>query len=226
MSGGLLAALAGGGAVAAVLLLNPPESRDGAGGAGPSLAEGAERPSGGLRTSAADSDGSGGPTGSGSSRGSSGRSLPPAPDGYRTVDDPLGFRMAVPKGFTRSLEPPRVFYYSEGKRFRIGVLIQDQEPGGALGVMRKDHREAPDHYPGYRDGKVGARQHRGFPGARWEFTWDGGPGDGGPRHTYDQSWDEAGKMYDVWVSSPLPEVSEGKGHFDTALRTFVRTRPR
>ena len=152
--------------------------------------------------------------------------LPPAPAGYRTVDDPQGFRMAVPKGFTRSLEPPRVFYYSPGKRFRIGIHIQDQETGGALGAMRSSHKEGPDRYPGYRDASVHARTHEGRPGARWEFTWNGEKSDGGPRHTFDQSWDQGGKMYDVWVSSPLPEVSRGGDYFDTALKTFVRTRPR
>ncbi|MFG3252241.1 serine/threonine-protein kinase [Streptomyces sp. NPDC048172] len=152
--------------------------------------------------------------------------LPSAPDGYRTVDDPLGFRMAVPKGFTRSLEPPRVFYYSPGKRFRIGIHIQDQHAGGSLGAMRSSHKEGPDRYPGYHDAEVHPREHNGFPGARWEFSWNGEKSDGGPRHTFDQSWDENGKMYDVWVSSPLPEVSRGERYFDTALKSFVRTRPR
>ncbi|GAA2075362.1 hypothetical protein GCM10009801_29970 [Streptomyces albiaxialis] len=224
----LVAALAGGGVAAGVVL----SSRDGTDGAdGTNRAEGsAASDSASESASASRTDGekakeddSAAPSGTSPEET---EKLLPAPGGYRTVDDPLGFRMAVPQGFTRSHEPPRVFYYSPGKRFRIGIHIQDQHAGGSIGAMRAAHKEAPDRYPGYRDAEVSPREHGGFPGARWEFTWNGERSDGGPRHTFDQSWDENGKMYDVWVSSPLPEVSRGERYFDTALKSFVRTRPR
>ncbi|WP_354670711.1 serine/threonine-protein kinase [Streptomyces flavofungini] len=35
---------------------------------------------------------------------------PKPPAGYRTVNDPAGFTLTVPDGFTRSPEPPRVYY--------------------------------------------------------------------------------------------------------------------
>ncbi|MBR7674221.1 serine/threonine protein kinase, partial [Streptomyces daliensis] len=149
----------------------------------------------------------------------------PAPSGYRTVDDPAGFKVAVPKGFTRSYEPPRVFYYSPGKEFRLGVYIQDQEPGGPVSAMKKADEEGPHRYPGYRGGVVRKSPKNEFPGALWEFTWNGESADGGPRHTFDQSWDEAGKMYDLWVSAPSDRRPDAKRHFDTALKTFVRTKP-
>ncbi|MCA6092453.1 serine/threonine protein kinase [Streptomyces sp. SCA3-4] len=153
-----------------------------------------------------------------------------APDGYHAVQDPAGFAFAVPDGFTRSFEPPRVFYYSPGKEFRIGVLIQDIQEGGPIVVMRSSAALAPDRYPGYRDGKVERTSHRGRRAASWEFVWDGfeaqeNKGPVGPRHTYDLAWDEGEKMYDVWVSSPAGKAAEGRRHFRTALSTFVRTKP-
>ncbi|WP_326688515.1 protein kinase [Streptomyces sp. NBC_01795] len=228
----LVAALAGGGVAGGVVL----SSRDSGAAADAGEKRGGPRQQGGERSGPgsrkpgpgpeADNDEEGSkkpaPSGLPEGAGDAERTVPGAPAGYRTVEDPLGFRMTVPKGFTRSLEPPRVFYYSPGKRFRIGVHIQDQEAGGALGVMREAHQEAPARYPGYRDAAVGARAHGRFPGARWEFTWNGAASDGGSRHTYDQSWDEAGKLYDVWVSSPLPETAAGKRYFDKALKTFER----
>ncbi|MEU2512696.1 serine/threonine-protein kinase [Streptomyces syringium] len=158
-------------------------------------------------------------------------SLPPstprvkAPAGYQVVRDPAGFALAVPDGYTRSFEPPRVFYYSPGKEFRIGILIQDARPGGPIGAMRDSADRAPDRYPGYCDGRVEKTTHKGHPAASWEFTWNGFEEDAGPRHTYDLGWDEGGKMYDVWVSGPAAKSVEGRRHFDTALDTFVRTRP-
>ncbi|MFI1257170.1 serine/threonine-protein kinase [Streptomyces netropsis] len=148
-----------------------------------------------------------------------------APAGYHVVRDPAGFALAVPDGYTRSLEPPRVFYYSPGKEFRIGILIQDARPDGPIGAMRDSAAQAPDRYPGYCDGRVEKTTHKGNPAASWEFTWNGFEEDPGPRHTYDLGWDEGGKMYDVWVSGPATKSVEGRRHFDTALDTFVRTRP-
>ncbi|MEV2249491.1 serine/threonine-protein kinase [Streptomyces sp. NPDC050147] len=147
----------------------------------------------------------------------------PAPAGYRTVTDPTGFKMVTPTGFARSSEPPRVFYNSADNAFRIGVHPQPLDPEGPLAVMRQAHKDGPADYPGYRDGSVRETTHDGRPAAVWEFTWDGGSGDGGPRRTYDLSWNEGGKMYDLWVSAPAGRAAAGERHFVQAHRSFTRT---
>ncbi|GHC41353.1 serine/threonine-protein kinase [Streptomyces flavofungini] len=144
-----------------------------------------------------------------------------APAGYRTVPDPAGFTLTVPDGFTRSSEPPRVYYYSAAKRFRIGVHPQPKTPAGPLAVMHKAHREGPARYPGYRGGSVTRTTHNGSPAALWTFTWNGADDDGGPRVTYDLSWNENGRMHDVWVSSPAANRALGKQYFDQALASFT-----
>ncbi|MER7344282.1 serine/threonine-protein kinase [Streptomyces aurantiacus] len=145
------------------------------------------------------------------------------PAGYRAVTDPAGFALTVPEGFTRSPEPPRVYYYSPGKRFRIGVHPQPKSPAGPLSTMRKAHADGPSDYPGYRAGSVTRTTHNGHAAALWTFTWNGTAKDGGPRVTYDLSWNENGKMYDLWVSAPAASGPEGKRYFDRALRSFRRT---
>ncbi|MEU5958443.1 protein kinase [Streptomyces sp. NPDC047525] len=147
----------------------------------------------------------------------------PAPAGYRTVSDPTGFKMVTPTGFARSSEPPRVFYNSADNAFRIGVHPQPLDPEGPIAVMRQAHKDGPSDYPGYRDGSVRETTHNGHPAAVWEFTWDGGSGDGGPRRTFDLSWDEGGKMYDLWVSAPAGQTAKGERHFVEAHRSFTRT---
>ncbi|MFC8127667.1 protein kinase [Streptomyces sp. NPDC057302] len=146
----------------------------------------------------------------------------PAPTGYRTVSDPTGFTMVAPTGFARSSKPPRVFYNSADDAFRIGVHPQPLDPEGPLAVMRQAHKDGPSDYPGYRDGSVRETTHNGHPAAVWEFTWNGGSGDGGPRRTFDLSWDEGGKMYDLWVSAPAGQASKGERHFVEAHRSFSR----
>ncbi|MFD9865179.1 serine/threonine-protein kinase [Streptomyces alboflavus] len=149
---------------------------------------------------------------------------PKPPAGYRTVNDPAGFSLTVPDGFTRSPEPPRVYYYSAAKRFRIGVHPQPITPEGPLAVMRKAHKKGPSNYPGYRSGSVTRTTHNGRPAALWTFTWNGAGADGGPRVTYDLSWNENGRMHDVWVSAPAKNRPLGKEYFDRALASFKPTR--
>lgn len=142
------------------------------------------------------------------------------PAGYRLVRDPAGFALAVPEGFTRSYENGRVYYYSQGKRFRIGVQLQKQVPEGPLGTMRAADAKGPADYRGYRRGQVTETTHNGLQAGLWEFVWDGSAQDGGARYTYDLSWDEGGRMIDVWISAPLGSRTEAKRHFDTALDAF------
>ncbi|MCK7622909.1 protein kinase [Streptomyces sp. RS10V-4] len=144
-----------------------------------------------------------------------------APPGYRLVDDPAGFRMAVPTGFTRSYENSRVYYSSEGRRFRIGVQLQQPVPEGPLGAMRTADANGPKSYPGYRGGQVVETTHNGLRAGRWEFVWDGSARDAGARYTYDLSWNEGGRMMDVWVSSPVASRADAARQFDTAVQTFA-----
>ncbi|WP_405408774.1 serine/threonine-protein kinase [Streptomyces decoyicus] len=213
----LAAVLTGGaGAGIAVLLMQGSGTGDGPDGRG--------RPS---RSQQASDAGPTRPTGPGTAKPTAPATSSPSPGatgkvpaGYRLVNDPAGFVLAVPDGFTRSYENERVYYSSQGKRFRIGVQLQKRVPEGPLGAMRTADAEGPVHYPGYRQGQVTETTHNGLRAGRWEFVWDGGAQDGGPRYTYDLSWDEGGKMIDVWISSPVGSRTEAERHFDTALDAF------
>ncbi|MHB9859657.1 serine/threonine-protein kinase [Streptomyces sp. YIM S03343] len=145
-----------------------------------------------------------------------------APSGYRLVEDPAGFSLAVPEGFTRKPQGVRIFYMSPGETFRLGIKIAAPEEGGPVAVMNRADAAGPDTNPGYHDGLVTSTTHDGHPAALWEFSWDGFSTAEGPRHTYDLCWEEAGRLYDVWVSAPVGQVREAREYFDVALDTFVR----
>jgi hypothetical protein len=144
-----------------------------------------------------------------------------APSGYRVADDPAGFSLAVPEGFTRTPQGERVFYMSPGQTFRLGIKVAEPQEGGPLGVMRRAAAKGPDTNPGYHDGRVTETTHHELPAALWEFTWNGFSTAEGPRHTYDVCWEEDGRLYDVWVSAPVGKVREAKEYFDVAVDTFV-----
>ncbi|WP_420035161.1 serine/threonine-protein kinase [Streptomyces sp. cg28] len=144
-----------------------------------------------------------------------------APDGYRIAHDPGGFRLAVPEGFRRATDGPRIFYMSPDRSFRIGVKVADTESGGPGTVQRRSAADGPRNNPGYRAGKVTDTTHDGRAAALWEFTWNGFSAAEGARHTVDLCWEQGGRMYDVWVSSPVGEAGQGRAHFDAAVDTFV-----
>ncbi|MFF3936118.1 serine/threonine-protein kinase [Streptomyces phaeofaciens] len=232
----LVAAVAGAGVSAAALLVN----RDGDGGGG-SPTSSAPRETTGAAS---------GPTGSGAAGDTASATPPPsatpsrsatrtsdaassgsaapasddrpsAPSGYRVADDPAGFSLAVPDDFTRAPQGERVFYLSPGEVFRLGIKIDDPEPGGPLGVLRRAAAKGPDTNPGYHDGRVTETAHAGNPAALWEFTWNGFSAAEGARHTYDLCWEANGRLYDVWVSAPVGKVREAREYFDVAIDTFT-----
>lgn len=145
---------------------------------------------------------------------------PPLPDGFRPVRDPNGFTLVLPEGYVRTTDEQRVFYKSPDGAVRIGIRTQNAVSGGPLGVMKLAAANGPSTNPGYRDGKVTATTHHGRDAALWEFTWNGFTTAEGARHTYDECWDDFGRMYDVWVSAPVGRLDEAKRAFDTALDSF------
>ncbi len=214
----LVAVLAGAGVSAAVLLRDR-DGRDGGTTSGSSAAGTPGRSASGTAGGSAPGPSAGSSTGT--AEPAPAATLPSAPSGYHVAQDPAGFALAVPDGFTREPQGERVFYLSSGETFRLGVKVTDPQPGGPLGVMRRAAAKGPEANPGYRDGRVTSVTHRGHPAAFWEFTWDGFSAAEGARHTYDLCWEEKGRLYDVWVSAPVGKVREAKEHFDVAVDTFT-----
>jgi serine/threonine protein kinase len=145
---------------------------------------------------------------------------PSLPAGYEGIADPAGFFVALPKGYVRDYEQPRVYYWSPSHTYRFGEREQKPDPRGAYAVMRDQDVSGPHVYKGYRDGVITRTEQHGQPAALWQFTYDGF-GDGqGPRRTFDLCWSEGGRMYDVWLSAPLASVEQERQIFDTARATF------
>lgn len=149
-------------------------------------------------------------------------STPDAPRGYRLAKDPRGFALAVPTGYRRTTDGPRTYYSSPDGAFRVGIEAADPVPGGPFAAQRRAHADGPERSPGYRDGQVTETTRNGRPAALRQFTWDAPGAADDARRTYDLCWQEGGRMYDVWVSAPLPEAGQGRRYFDTAVDTFVR----
>lgn len=223
IAGLLVAAIVGAGASATALLMNEDDPADRAD--RPAATSGATGGSAGGAPAAPPGAQVSAPAPVPSAPG--GRTGPPSdgravPAGYRVVQDPAGFSLAVPQGFIRKADGPRIFYMSPDETFRIGIKVSAAEPGGPLAVHERSHAEGPATNPGYRDAEVSVSTHNGRDAALWLFTWNGFSAAEGPRHTRDLCWEEDGRLYDVWVSAPVGRTAESRGHYDTAVRTFTR----
>ncbi|MGW0949340.1 serine/threonine-protein kinase [Streptomyces sp. NPDC002623] len=228
----LVAAMAGAGVSAAALLLNGDGDGDGgrtpASSAPPTAGSASGSSTGGTTSPSPTGSSALSPTATPTSSPSPSPSpsltatrTPSVPSGYRVADDPAGFALAVPDGFTRVPQGERVFYMSPGQVFRLGIKVSDPPSDGPLGVMRRAAAKGPDTNPGYHDGRVTETTHGGRPAALWQFTWNGFSAAEGPRHTYDLCWEEGGRLYDVWVSAPVGQAAEAREYFDVAVDTFV-----
>ncbi|MFD8888489.1 serine/threonine-protein kinase [Streptomyces erythrochromogenes] len=221
IAGLLVAAIAGAGVSAAALLMNEDDPADRTG--RPAATSGAAGGAAGAPASPPGAQVSApAPVPSAPGRRTGGPSDDKAaPAGYGVVQDPAGFALAVPDGFTRTTDGPRVFYMSPDESFRIGIKISAPESGGPLAVHQRSHAKGPTNNPGYRDAEVAVSTHNGHEAALWLFTWNGFSTAEGPRHTRDLCWEEGGRLYDVWVSAPVGRAAEARSYFDTAVRTFT-----
>ncbi|MFJ7778968.1 protein kinase [Streptomyces yangpuensis] len=223
VAGLLVAAIVGAGASAAALLMNEDDPADRAD--RPAATSGATGGSAGGAPAAPPGAQVSAPAPVPSVPG--GRTGPPSDDkavpaGYRVVQDPAGFSLAVPHGFIRRADGSRIFYMSPDETFRIGIKVSAAEPGGPLAVHQRSHAKGPANNPGYRDAEVSSSTYDGRDAALWLFTWNGFSAAEGPRHTRDLCWEEDGRLYDVWVSAPVGRTAESRDHFDAAVRTFTR----
>lgn len=144
-----------------------------------------------------------------------------APPGYRGVRDAKGFALAVPKGFSRSVDGVWVYYMSAGRTFRIGIQVSAPQNGGPAATQQRAAAAGPRTNPGYRDGKITHTSHDEHDAALWEFTWDDPSASGEARRVMDLCWEEGGRRYDVRVSAPVGRIDEARGYFDAAVDTFA-----
>ncbi|MFJ1702011.1 serine/threonine-protein kinase [Kitasatospora sp. NPDC088346] len=142
----------------------------------------------------------------------------PAPAGYHWVDDPAGFRMAVPDGWTRSVNAGQIDYSPDGGTHLIRVGIT---PGAAqsaeshlLELERSVGRSADYHRILLR-----ANTFQGNDAAQWEYTWTAS--DGTPWHAADQAFvTSAGTEYAVFADAPEADWAAVEEQYTTALNTF------
>ncbi|WP_146898358.1 serine/threonine-protein kinase [Cellulomonas aerilata] len=116
------------------------------------------------------------PTGAGAAgAGSAGATAPVVPDGFQWHEDPTGFGVAVPAGWTVEREGPRVYLHDPATAAYLLVDQTDEPAPDPVEDWRRQEPVVADRLAGYaRVGEIEAVDFRGWRAADWEFVF--GPG--------------------------------------------------
>ncbi|MFD5748546.1 serine/threonine-protein kinase [Streptomyces sp. NPDC127033] len=171
---------------------------------------------GGTNTSAGQSDGGAADDDEGSTGGSVAK-------GWKRVTAPEGFRINVPKGWTRLTDSTQIDYSPDGgvTLLRISIGAPDFEtPMLHAQSMEQSLRERLDYtlielQPNrYRDQAQAAL---------WEFTWMETGARPGKRHAIDQIYysDDSSTEYAIYMSGPEKGWAKTRKQFDAILRSWT-----
>ncbi|WP_371496886.1 protein kinase [Kitasatospora sp. NBC_00374] len=149
---------------------------------------------------------------------SPGPTAPAAPAGFRWVDDPAGFRVAVPQGWTRSETNGQIDYSPDGGlhllRFGVGRGVVQSAESHFVELEQTVGRQ-----PDYARIILQANVYQGSDGALWEYTWTDAKR--GPRHAADQAFvASSGTEYAIYMASPAGDWTTAQQQFGTVLNTF------
>ncbi|MFI7411176.1 serine/threonine-protein kinase [Streptomyces sp. NPDC049627] len=157
------------------------------------------------------------------------------PASWQPYDDPLGFRLHLPKGWKRSevggeIDGLRQIDYTpdNGKHFvRIAV---DTSPDFATAY---DHQLDLEEQVGrrlvaYQTVSLKENLYRDREGSLWEYTWNAQPKDTpfpGPRRAIDQAYvDRDGTEYAIYMSSPQADWETTRRQFTAVLKGWQPNR--
>ncbi|MCQ4082615.1 serine/threonine protein kinase [Streptomyces sp. RB6PN25] len=149
---------------------------------------------------------------------------PTAPPGYRIDQDPAGFTMAVPAGWTRKVEADgtEVDFVDLAGKADLKVSILDFAGPSPLKHWQDLEPVVKQQSPGYHLLRMntttttvdGVQQ----PAAIWEYTWQGRVR---AYHAIDLDFgQEGGTEYAVYLSAPDAEWSTFEPYWETARKTF------
>ncbi|MGW1463047.1 protein kinase domain-containing protein [Streptomyces sp. NPDC002308] len=145
------------------------------------------------------------------------------PAGWKRVEDPAGFSLAVPEGWERRTEGTQIDYTPDegGHRLRISV---DDAPDfdTAYAHMQSMEENLMDRLPGYSRISLEENTFRDHSGSLWEFTWTETKDHPGERRGIDQMYfgGTGGPEYALYLTAPVDDWENTRELFDTMLRSW------
>ncbi|MGX2996807.1 serine/threonine-protein kinase [Streptomyces sp. JNUCC 64] len=145
------------------------------------------------------------------------------PAGWKRVEDPGGFSLAVPLGWERTVTNGQIDYSPDGGEhlLRIGIdpAPDYDSPHAHLLDLEKQLARLKD----YSRQKLVANTFRDRPGAHWEFRWvsRGVDTTAGPRRAIEQAYfSRDGVEYAIYLAGPEAGWATTRAQFETMLKSW------
>ncbi|MFF3321408.1 serine/threonine-protein kinase [Streptomyces sp. NPDC002889] len=149
------------------------------------------------------------------------------PQGWHRADDPEGFSLWVPKGWTRQMDGNQIDYTPDNGKHRIRISI-DPAPDFENPYMHMldIQKSLEKRLPEYKRLQLHPNTFRDqTQSALWEFTWTESKNHPGPRRAIDQMYyEDNGTEYALYMSGPAEDWATTRQQFDIMLRGW-RPRP-
>ncbi|MFD3584989.1 serine/threonine-protein kinase [Streptomyces sp. NPDC058683] len=171
------------------------------------------------------------PATSGSSSGGS----TSAPDGavptdWQSVEDPLGFKLSLPKGWKRSVygidgDLKQIDYTPDNGRHFLRIAIDSSPDFSDALAHQEDLEQQLQRLVDYHRVTMKKNLYRDRDGSVWEYTWTALAKDGanaaGPRRAIEETYySRAGVEYAIYMSSPAKDWATANKQFKWVLQSW------
>jgi hypothetical protein len=144
------------------------------------------------------------------------------PKGWVRVDDPAGFSLLLPEGWTRKAENGQIDYSPDGGEHFLRVAIDESPDFDDPYQHQLDLEQQLTRLSEYQRVSLEENVYRDRKGALWDFTWTALAKDSefpGPRRAIEQAYlGRDGAEYLIYMSAPAADWATASEQFTTVLR--------
>ncbi|MGW0768536.1 serine/threonine-protein kinase [Streptomyces sp. NPDC002676] len=154
----------------------------------------------------------------------------PVPDSWQRYDDPLGFSLSLPKGWTRKVYGiegalKQIDYSPDGGKHFVRIAVDSSPDFADAYQHQSDLEEQLQRLVNYRRVTMKPNTYRDRNGSLWEYTWTALKKDPpyvpGPRHAIEETYfSRAGTEYVIYMSSPAEDWATTSRQFKWVLQSW------
>lgn len=144
------------------------------------------------------------------------------PKDWVRVDDPAGFSLSLPQGWTRTETNGQIDYSPDGGEHFLRIAIDESPDFDDPYLHQLDLEQQLQKLSAYKRVSLESNVYRDRKGSLWDFTWTALAEDGGfpgPRRAIEQAYlGRDGAEYLLYMSSPAADWATAREQFSAVLR--------
>lgn len=144
------------------------------------------------------------------------------PKGWERVDDPAGFSLSLPKGWTRKVTNGQIDYTPDGGNRFLRIAIDGNPDFDDPYLHQLDLEQQLKRLRDYEMVSLESNVYRDRKGSLWDFTWTALAKDSpfpGPRRAIEQAYlGRDGAEYLIYLSAPAADWATTREQFTVVLR--------